>query len=74
MNNLPISITCNRKFPKVKPILEKHWHILQVNAEYSNIFHESSIIAFRRNKNIKQILAISIIENNEKLNNRPNDK
>ena len=62
-------------FPKVKPVIGKHWHTLQVNPEYSKIFHESPSIEFRRNKNIRQILARNIIVNHKKLkklNNRPN--
>ena len=57
-NNRPILLTCNRNFPKVKPIIE-------VNIEYSKILHELPVTEFRRNKNIKQILARNIIENNK---------
>ena len=72
--SIPISITYNRTLPKIKSIVDKHWHVLQFNPELKERFQSSPIIAFRKNKNLKQIIKIS---NNKKLirsNNTVNGK
>ena len=75
--SIPISITYNRTLPKVKLIVDKHWHVLQVNPELKERFQSSPIIAFRKNKNLKQIIGNNTIEHNKKLirsNNKVNGK
>ena len=75
--SIPISITYNRTLPKIKSIVAKHWHVLQVNPELKERFQSSPIIAFRKNKNLKQIIGNNTIEHNKKLirsNNKVNGK
>ena len=47
--------------------MDKHWHVLQVNPELKERFQSSLIIAFRKNKNLKQIIGSNTIEHNKKL-------
>ena len=50
---------------------------MQVNPELKEIFQSSQIIAFRKNKNLKQIIGSNTIEHNKKLtisNNKVNGK
>ena len=57
--------------------MDKLWHGLQVNPELKERFQSSPIIAFRKNKNLKQIIGSNTIEHNEKLirsNNKANGK
>ena len=57
--------------------MDKHWHVLQVNPELKERFQSSPIIAFRKNKNLKQIIGSNTIEHNKKLirsNNKVNGK
>ena len=75
--SIPISIICNRTLPKIKSIVAKHWHVLQVNPELKERFQSSPIIAFRKNKNLKQTIGNNTIEHNKKLirsNNKVNGK
>ena len=75
--SIPISITYNRTLPKIKSIVDKHWRVLQVNPELKERFQSSPIIAFRKNKNLKQIIGSNTIEHNKKLirsNNKVNGK
>ena len=65
--SIPISITYNRTLLKIKSIVDKHWHVLQVNPELKERFQSSPIIAFRKNKNLKQIIGSNTIEHNKKL-------
>ena len=75
--SIPISITYNRTLPKIKSIVDKHWHVLQVNPELKERFQSSPIIVFRKNKNLKQIIGSNTIEHDKKLirsNNKVNGK
>ena len=75
--SIHISITYNRTLPKIKSIVDKHWHVLQVNPELKERFQSSPIIAFRKNKNLKQIIGSNTTEHNKKLirsNNKVNSK
>ena len=65
--SIPISAAYNRTLPKIKSIVNKHWHVLQVNSELKERFQSSPIIAFRKNKNLKQIIGSNTIKHNKKL-------
>ena len=62
---LPIAITYCRTLPNKKSIVEKNWHVLQVNSKFKKIFPESHIIAYRRNANLKEIIESNSTENNK---------
>ena len=75
--SIPISITYNQTLPNIKSIVDKDWHVLQVNPELQERFQSSPIIAFRKNKNLKQIIGSNTTEHNKKLirsNNKVNGK
>ena len=55
--------TYNRTLPNLHKAVEKHWHLLKVNNEISKVFTEKPIIAYRRNKNIRDLIGSNIIEN-----------
>ena len=37
-------------------MLEKHWHILNVNPELKKVFENKPLLAFRKNKNLRQLI------------------
>ena len=41
----------------------KHGHLLHTNPNLAEIFQNPSILAFRRNKNLRNIIATKLIEN-----------
>ena len=41
----------------------KHWHLLHINRNLTEIFQNPPILAFRRNKNLRDIISIKLIEN-----------
>ena len=41
----------------------KHWHLLHINPNLGEIFQKPSILAFRRNKNLRNIIVTKLIEN-----------
>ena len=75
--SIPFSITYNRTLLKIKSIVDNNWHVLQVNPELKERFQSSPIKAFRKNKNLRQIIGSNTIEHNKKLirsNNKVNGK
>ena len=41
----------------------KHWHLLHINPNLAEIFQNPPILAFRRNKNLRDIIGNKLIEN-----------
>ena len=48
-------------------MLEKHWYILNVNPELKKVFENKPLLAFRKNKNLRQLIGGNTIEKNKKL-------
>ena len=63
---IPLSVTYNKNLPNIKSILDKHWHILKSNNQHEQIFKENPIIAFRKNKSLKDIIGGNTIEENKR--------
>ena len=61
--NIPLSLKYNRTLPKIKEIVMKHWHLLHINPNLAEIFQNPPILAFRRNKNLRDIIGTKLIEN-----------
>ena len=64
-NKIQLITTYNRTLPNLHKAIEKHWHLLKINNEISKVFTEKPIIAYRRNKNIRDLIGSNTIENNK---------
>ena len=53
---LSLTVTYNRTPPDLKRIIDKNWHILQIEPKLKEIFAEPPILTFKRNKNLKDII------------------
>ena len=53
----------NRTLPNIKEIVMKHWHLLRTNPNLAEIFQSPPISAFRRNRNLRDIIGTKLIEN-----------
>ena len=53
---LPLTVTYNRTLLDLKTIIDKNWHILQIEPKFKEIFAESPILPFKRNKNLREII------------------
>ena len=42
-NHLTLCVTYNKTLPNIKTILEKHWHILNVNLELKKVFENKPV-------------------------------
>ena len=75
--NIPLSLKYNRTLPKKKEIVMKHWHLLHVNPNLAEIFQNLPILAFRRNKSLRDMVGTKLIENGKvkrKCTNKIQDK
>ena len=61
---IPLVVTYNRTLPDLTAITRKHWHILQANDELKKVFAEPPMLAYRRNKNLKEFIGSNRISNN----------
>ena len=61
----PIIITYRKNLPNIKAALSNNWDILKINNDISNLFQQQPNIAFRRYKNLRQILCNHRIHNNK---------
>ena len=64
---LPLTVTYNRTLPDLKTIIDKNFHILQTELKLKEIFSDPPVFAFKRNKNLKDI-----IEGNKVFDNKKN--
>ena len=58
-----LPITYNRFLPNIIKTIRKHWNILKINKNHKEIFKNEPIKAFKRNRNIQEIIATHWIEN-----------
>ena len=49
--------TYNKTLPNAKQIIIKHWHLLQINSNLRTAFGKEPNIAYRRNKNIGDLIS-----------------
>ena len=61
--NIPLSLKYNRTLAKIKETVMKHWHLLHINPNLAEIFQNPPILAFRRNKSLRDITGTKLIEN-----------
>ena len=61
--NIPLLLKYNRTLPKIKEIVMKHWHLLHIKPNLPEIFQNPPILAFRQNKNLRDIIGTKLIEN-----------
>ena len=53
--------------PNIKEIKNKHWRILNIESSFNEIFNSSQLMmAFRKNKSLKQLTGKNTIKNNHK--------
>ena len=66
-DSIPFSVTYNSVLPNIKEIINKHWHILNIDSSFKEIFNSSQLmIAFRKNTSLKQLIGTNTIRNNQK--------
>ena len=62
---IPLILTHNRFLPNLTAVVCKNWNILQTNKNLRELFQEHPITVFKRNKNLKEIIGRTRIENDK---------
>ena len=68
---IPLVTTFNSTLPQIGKILRERWDILNVKPKLKKLFSEPPIIAFRRCKNLREIIGCNTIINNKVLRKKP---
>ena len=55
-NRIPLVLTYNRTLPNVKRAISNNWNLLHINQKFKDVFQEPPILAFRRNRNLYDLL------------------
>ena len=50
---IPLALKFNRTLLKLKKIIDKHCHLLEINPKLKDVFTERPIIAYKRNANLR---------------------
>lgn len=66
-NKLKFITTFNRSLPKIRDVIGKNWDILLTNEKQAEIFKDKPIIAFKRNRNLKDLLGGAKLMNSKKV-------
>ena len=65
-NILPFLVRYSATLPNIRKIINKHWHILNINNTFGNVFKATAVIAFRKNTSLRQIFGTNTIRHNQK--------
>ena len=68
-NAISFSVTYSATLPNIRKIINKHWHILNINNTFGNVFKAPPVITFRKNTSLRQIIGTNTIRDNQKLLN-----
>ena len=63
----PFTTTYNELHPPIRKIINSHWDILRTHDELAETFNEKPVVAFRRNKNLRDILGQVHLSRNKKI-------
>ena len=66
-NVIRFSVTYHPTLPNIREIINKHWHVLDINNTFGNVFKATPVLAFRKNTSLRQIIGTNTINHNQKL-------
>ena len=62
---IPFVTTYNRTLPPIGKLLRKHWNILKINSKVAKSLNEPAMMAYKKNKNLRDILGSNRIADNK---------
>ena len=71
---IPLVLTFNSTLPQMGKILRDRWDILNIKPKLKKLFSEPPIMAFRRCKNLREIIGSNTIVNNKVLRKKASKK
>ena len=70
LQKIPCVLTYNRQLPRIKEYIDKHWEILKINSALKPLFAEKPFMAFKRNKNLRDMIGQKTLLNNKIIRKR----
>ena len=71
---IPSVLKFNRTLPNIKKVIHEHWHLLQINPKLKNPFQGKPIIAYKRNRNLRETIGSNKILNNKVIKKKESRK
>lgn len=68
------AVICNRTLPNTKQIIQNHCHFLKVNKAQQKIFSIKPLLAFGKNKCLKQLIGGNVIQNYKSIKKKKNQQ
>ena len=62
---LPFITTFNKTLPNIREKIDSNWNTLKINQKISKAFQEKPLVAFRRNRNLQDLIGGNTILNNK---------
>ena len=66
-NVIPFPVTYSPTLPNIREIINKRWHILNINNTFGNVFKATLVLDFRKNPSLRQIIGTNTIRHKQKL-------
>ena len=60
-----LAVTYNKNLPDLRKAINDNWKTLSINSNIAPLFTDKPVIAFRRNRNLKQLLCKHKLHNNK---------
>lgn len=67
---LPLIVTYSRTLPNIKEIIRNHWSIWKSNKSSEKTFSIELVIAFNKNKTLKEVNGGNTIQKDKNINNQ----
>ena len=61
---IALTLTFSRFCPNISKVIRKYWNLLEINESLKEIFNCQPVTAFKRNKNLKELIGSNKIEKN----------
>ena len=62
---IPLVLTHSRSLPNISKVFCNHWNILSINKAFKEFFQNEPVTAFRRNRNLKELIGSNKIKYNK---------
>ena len=70
IKRIPLVVTYNRTLPPLGAIINKHWNIIQICPKMKEKFSDGPVLAYRRCKNLRDIIGRNKFSNNKVVRSR----
>ena len=62
---IPLALTYNRSLPNISKVVRKQWNVLSINKSSKEFVQNELVIAFKCNKNLKELIGSNKTKHNK---------